>query len=119
MGASTIRTKTGEVVVCVAWRELELLPPRNGPRGRTPIRVRGVRVWNDRLEGLLLTTRPVGSLDQGLEIVSWYTRRGVVEGFHKAWKKGCRAEGRRLTLADRLGSPLGALAVPGARPPAA
>src|SRR3954452_16082333 len=24
------------------WRALELLPPRNGPRGRTPIRVRGV-----------------------------------------------------------------------------
>src|SRR3982751_3301846 len=47
MGASTIRTKTGEAVVCVAWRELELLPPRNGPRGRAPIRVRGVRIWND------------------------------------------------------------------------
>jgi hypothetical protein len=33
MGASSIRTKTGEAVVCVAWRELELLPPRNGPKG--------------------------------------------------------------------------------------
>src|ERR1044072_2056008 len=32
MGASTIRTKTGEAVVCVAWRGLELLPPRNGPK---------------------------------------------------------------------------------------
>src|SRR3954470_7907611 len=32
MGASSIRTKTGEAVVCVAWRALELLPPRNGPR---------------------------------------------------------------------------------------
>src|SRR3954452_14492798 len=79
MGASSILTKTGEAVVCVAWRELELLPPRNGPRGRTPIRVRGVRVWNDRLEWLLLTTRPVESLDQALEIVSWYTRRWIVE----------------------------------------
>jgi hypothetical protein len=82
MGASSIRTKTGEAVVCVAWRELELLPPRNGPQGRTPIRVRGVRVWNDRLEWLLLTTRPVESLDQALEIVSWYTRRWIVEEFH-------------------------------------
>ena len=44
MGASSIRTKTGEAVVCVAWRELELLPPRDGPRGRAPIRVRGVRI---------------------------------------------------------------------------
>src|SRR3954454_22313825 len=69
-GASSIRTKTGAAVVCVAWRALELLPPRNGPRGRTPIRVRGVRVWNDRLAWLLLTTRPIESLDQALEIVS-------------------------------------------------
>src|SRR4051812_6695781 len=89
MGASSIRTKTGEAVVCVAWRELELLPPRDGPRGRAPIRVRGVRIWNDRLEWLLLTTRPVESLDQALEIVSWYTRRWIVEEFHKAWKTGC------------------------------
>src|SRR3954466_7830076 len=112
MGASTILTKTGEAVVCVAWRELELLPPRNSPRrGRTPIRVRGVRVWNDRLEWLLLTTRPVESLDQALEIVSWSARRWIVEEFHKAWKTGCRAEERRLTQADRLVPLLGALAI--------
>jgi hypothetical protein len=111
MGASSIRTKTGEAVVCVAWRELELLPPRNGPRGRAPIRVRGVRIWNGRLEWLLLTTRPVESLDQALESVSWYTRRWMVEEFHKAWTTGCRAEERRLTLADRLVPLLGALAI--------
>src|SRR5215210_1298692 len=34
MGASTILTKTGAAVVWVVWRELELLPPRTGPRGR-------------------------------------------------------------------------------------
>jgi Transposase Tn5 dimerisation domain/Transposase DDE domain len=111
MGALSIRTKTGAAVVCVAWRELELLPPRNGPQGRTPIRVRGVRVWNGTLEWLLLTTRPVESLDQALAIVSWYTRRWIVEEFHKAWKTGCRAEERRLTQADRLGPRLGALAL--------
>ena len=106
-----VEGKTGEAVVCVAWRALELLPPRNSSRGRAPIRVRGVRVWNDRLEWLLLTTRPVESLDQALEIVSWYTRRWIVEEFHKAWKTGCRAEERRLTQADRLVPLLGALAI--------
>src|SRR3954469_10751507 len=70
MGASTIRTKTGEAVVCVAWRELELLPPRNSSRGRTPIRVRGVRVWNDRLEWLLLSTRPIESLYQPVDEIA-------------------------------------------------
>src|SRR5205085_7438215 len=38
----------------------------------------GVRVWNDRLEWLLVTTRPVESLEQTLEIVSWHTRRWIV-----------------------------------------
>ena len=81
MGAATVLTQQGEVVVCVAWRELELLPPRNGPAGRAPIRVWGVRVWNDTLEWLLLTTLPVESLDQALEIVAWYARRWTVEEF--------------------------------------
>src|SRR4029453_12286807 len=102
-------------VVCVAWRELELLPPRNGPRGRTPIRVRGVRVWNDRLRRLLVTTRAIERLGQRCEIVSWYTRRWIVEEFHKAWKTGCRAEERRLTQADRLVPLLGASAIAPAR----
>src|SRR3954447_8651784 len=111
MGAATVVTRQGEAVVCVAWRDLELLPPRNGPAGRAPIRVSGVRVWNDTLEWLLLTTRPVESLDQALEIIAWYTRRWIVEEFHKAWKAGCRAEQRQLEEADRLVPLLGALAI--------
>jgi hypothetical protein len=35
MGAATVLTQQGEVVVCVAWRELELLPPRNGAARRS------------------------------------------------------------------------------------
>ena len=111
MGAATVLTRQGEVAVCVAWRELELLPPRNGPAGRAPIRVWGVRVWNDTLEWLLLTTLPVESLDQALEIIAWYARRWTVEEFHKAWKTGCRAEQRQLEEADRLVPLLGALAI--------
>ncbi len=111
MGASTVPTQQGEVAICVAWRALELLPPRNGPAGRAPIQVQGVRVWNGTLEWLLLTTRPVETLDQALEIIAWYSRRWVVEEFHKAWKTGCRAEQRRLEEADRLVPLLGALAI--------
>jgi hypothetical protein len=81
MGAATVPTRQGEVGVCVAWRALELLPPRHGPAGRAPIRIQGVRVWNDTLEWLLLTTRPVETLDQALEIIAWYARRWTVEEF--------------------------------------
>ena len=38
MGASTVLTRQGEAVVCVAWRELELLPPRNGAARRSGCR---------------------------------------------------------------------------------
>ena len=111
MGAATVLTRQGEAVVCVAWRDLELLPPRNGPAGRAPIRVQGVRVWNGTLEWLLLTTRPVETLDQALDIVAWYSRRWTVEAFHKAWKTGCQAEQRQLEAADRLVPLLAALAI--------
>jgi hypothetical protein len=111
MDAATVLTRQGEVAVCVSWRELELLPPRNGPAGRAPIRVSGVRVWNDTLEWLLLTTLPVESLNQALDIIAWYSRRWTVEEFHKAWKTGCRAEQRQLAEADRLVPLLGALAI--------
>jgi hypothetical protein len=70
-----------------------------------------VRVWNDTLEWLLLTTRPVETLDQALEIIAWYARRWTVEELHKAWKTGCRAEQRQLEEADRLVPLLGALAI--------
>ena len=99
------------MAICVAWRALELLPPCNGPAGRASIQVQGVRVWNGTLEWLLLTTRPVETLDQALEIIAWYARRWVVEEFHKAWKTGCRAEQRQLEEADRLVPLLGALAI--------
>src|SRR3954447_410826 len=111
MGAATVRTKQGAVSVCVAWRELELLPPRHAPAGRAPIRVPRVRLWHDTLEWLLLTSRPVETLDQALQIISGYSRRWVVEEFHKAWKTGCRAEQRQLEEADRLVPLLGALAI--------
>ena len=111
MGAATVLTRQGEAVVCVAWRDLELLPPRSGPAGRAPIRVQGVRVWNGTLEWLLLTTRPVETLDQALDIVAWYSRRWTVEEFHKAWKTGCQAEQRQLEAADRLVPLLAALAI--------
>jgi hypothetical protein len=111
VGAATAVARQGAVAVCVAWRELELPPPRHGPAGRAPIRVRGVRVWNDSLEWLLLTTRPVASLEQALDIIGWSSRRWTVEEFHKAWKTGCRAEQRQLEQADRPVPLLGALAI--------
>jgi hypothetical protein len=46
MGASTVLTRQGEV--CVAWRELELLPPRNGAARRSGCRecTSGTTPWN-------------------------------------------------------------------------
>jgi hypothetical protein len=50
----------------------------------------------------LLSTMEVGSLEQALEKVRWYTLRWQIEVFHKVLKNGCRVQERQLESAERL-----------------
>ncbi len=55
------------------------------------------RRHDDRLEWMLLTTHPIGSRRDVLEIVRAYALRWRVEDFHRAWKRGlCRVEDTQL-----------------------
>jgi hypothetical protein len=52
---------------------------------------------DDRLEWMLLTTHPIRSRRDVLEIVRAYTLRWRVEDFHRVWKRGlCRVEDTQL-----------------------
>ena len=55
------------------------------------------RRHDDRLEWMLLTTHPIGSRRDVLEVVRAYALRWRVEDFHRAWKRGlCRVEDTQL-----------------------
>ncbi len=45
----------------------------------------------------LLTTLPVTTADQALEVVDFYRRRWLIEEFNKAFKTGCAVEQRQAT----------------------
>lgn len=81
-----------------------LQPPQNDPRYRQPHSVYVVHAreqtppadGGEPIEWLLLTSEPLATLTDALEVLDWYGRRGVIEEFHKAQKTGCRLEASQL-----------------------
>jgi hypothetical protein len=56
----------------------------------------------EALEWVLLTSEPVSTQADVLDILWIYGRRWRIEDFHKAWKSGTRVEGLRPRSADNL-----------------
>jgi hypothetical protein len=54
------------------------------------------------LDWMLLSNRPVHSLEQALERLQWYACRWNIEVFHRTLKSGCNIEDRQLGTAQRL-----------------
>src|SRR5205823_14664990 len=63
------------------------------------------------LEWILLTNRPVATVDDAWERVSWYECRWVIEEYHKAQKTGCAIEDLQFTTAQALQPMIGLLSV--------
>jgi hypothetical protein len=68
-----------------------------------------VRVWEvdapkeeTPVEWVLLTTEPITSAEQILQIVDWYRARWVIEEFFKAIKTGCAYDSRQLETLEGL-----------------
>jgi hypothetical protein len=51
---------------------------------------------------LLLTSLPIQTVDQALQVVTWYTYRWLIERFHYVLKSGCKLEERQLREEKRL-----------------
>ncbi len=62
----------------------------NPPDGATPI------------EWLLVTTLPIGKLEQVQQIIKYYSIRWQIEIFFRTLKSGCRVEDRQFETLDRL-----------------
>jgi hypothetical protein len=67
------------------------------------------------LEWVILTDRPVESLEHALEVTGWYALRWLIEELFHCLKTGCDVEGRQLESGDRLAPLIGMCCVVAAR----
>jgi hypothetical protein len=106
------RDKEGNLcraILEIRYSRMVILPPV-GKRNRYPeltltvihATERGTPPGRERINWKLLTDLPVGSRQDAIEKISWYTQRWKIETFHKILKSGCRAEESKLRAAERL-----------------
>ena len=86
------------------FRPVSVRPPKHGPRpDQAPVALWVVAVEETQppagetpLSWVLLTTRPVDSVDRAWECVDFYCRRWLIERFHYTLKSGCKIEASQL-----------------------
>ena len=113
-----------EATVSVRYGTYSLKPPSTHPR-RTelaplPLQVVYVEEPNppagrEPLRWLLLTTLPVTSLEEAVQVVQWYVFRWRIERYHYVLKSGCKLEELQLETAERLRRALALVAMVAAR----
>lgn len=108
-------------VACVTIRAKRVslqLKTLTGERFSLPINAVLVRETrgpvDDSIEWMLLTTHPIGSRHDILEVVRGYSLRWRIEDFHRTWKRGlCRVEHTQLrsrSAIEKWATILGAVA---------
>lgn len=98
--AATVTIRATEVVVC--WQQKNGKRKPLMPINAVLVRERR-RSKDDRIEWLLLTTHPIRTRADVLEVVRAYTLRWRIEDFHRAWKEGfCRVEDTQLRSRDAI-----------------
>jgi len=101
-------------VVSVSLRGVER---PGGRRPDLPVQVVEVREINapadvqEPIGWILLTDLPVTTLEEARRVISRYSRRWLIEEYHKALKTGAQIEKSQLETAERLQALLGVLAV--------
>jgi Transposase DNA-binding/Transposase DDE domain len=108
----------------VSFAQVTVLVPRQPALSLTALApqpiVQGV-VWahevnppaglKEPIDWVLLTSLPVRTLEEAMEVISYYEKRWLIEEWHKALKTGCQVEGRQLQTSDRLEALTGLLSV--------
>lgn len=100
-------SRTAEVAVRAA--RVALRPPYR-PSGKLPVVMLNVVLVHeehppsgeDPIEWLLLTSLPIGDLEQVRRVIQYYCTRWMIEVFFRVLKSGCRVEERRFETLDRL-----------------
>jgi hypothetical protein len=63
------------------------------------------------IDWVLLTSLPVRTLEEAMEVISYYEKRWLIEEWHKALKTGCQVERRQLQTSEGLEALTGLLSV--------
>jgi hypothetical protein len=93
-----------QALVQIGFQEVRVQPPENGAKlERAELHGWVIHAWEpappegaEPLEWILLTSEPVGNLQDAWERVTWYRWRWILEDFHHVLKTGCRIEQRLL-----------------------
>ncbi len=109
-GGPRAREKRAGVRLEVRAGFVDLVPPKDKPRGTPPLRMLAVRVLEidpppsaaEPLDWLLLATFGDATPDHALQLVTWYEKRWLIEEYFGALKVGTRIKDRKLNLADDL-----------------
>lgn len=95
--------------VQIRCASLALAPPQSDDRYDQALAVNAVWVHEsappadaEPLDWLLLTSEPVTTLAEALEVIDWYTRRWRIEELHKAQKTGCGLEKSQLHTPEAI-----------------
>jgi hypothetical protein len=98
-----------EAQVELRFGPVTLKAPPRAPMARATLTVQVVEViepdppdGEEAVHWLLLTSLPVTTLEQALQMVEWYTYRWLIERFHYVLKSGCQLEARQLQTQARL-----------------
>lgn len=97
--------RVARVEIRAAQAPLVLTTPtqHKWPADFNAVLVREVSAKGEPLEWMLLTTHPIATRADALEIVRAYALRWRVEEFHRVWKRGlCRVEDTQLRSRDAI-----------------
>lgn len=98
-----------KAIVSVRAASMTLCPPNRRGRRLPPVKVNVVWVHEENppegeepIDWLLITTLPIGDTEAVQKVITFYTRRWMIELFFRTLKSGCRVEERRFEHIDRL-----------------
>jgi hypothetical protein len=101
--------------VVVSFAAVTVLVPRQPAASLKALDPRPIAQWavwarevdppaglKEPIDWLLLTSLPVRTLDEAMEVIRYYEKRWLIEEWHKALKTGCQVERRQLKTGGAL-----------------
>jgi hypothetical protein len=110
--------------IAVSFAAVTVLVPRQPAASLKALAPRPIARWavwarevdppaglKEPIDWLLLTSLPVRTLEEAMEVIRYYEKRWLIEEWHKALKTGCQVERRQLKTGEGLEALTGLLSV--------